>query len=153
MMQGISIYGVLTLAAGSSDDADRRLRQLAAALGERFDRVHVAGDAVSASTSWRALVFRGRRTHPMLPFDEARVVVTRDGSIPKLHYQLSIKGQVLAYTWLGLAAGVLASIERTLPKGMLLGGGFAFGVFLLNFLISSSRAKKWIEERWTGTGC
>ena len=74
--------------------------------------------------------------------------MVREGPVPQLRYRLSIKWQILAFAYLGLASGLLASIDRGLFSGLLIGSAFGLVVFLLNFAISASRAPKWLLSKW-----
>jgi hypothetical protein len=89
-MSLFTVTGVV-VAPGRSPSDVVSLEALEVALRERFDFVEVGERSVeAAASSLTALTFRGRRTHPMLPFERVRLEL--DGGNPgKLAFTLNFK--------------------------------------------------------------
>ena len=102
----LAIHGEIELPVAHDAGLHTSMRQLAEALSERFDNVRVEGAHIKASAGWRALVYRGPRTHPMLPFDRLRITIA-DGVPARLRFEASIKMQVLFAAYFAVALGNL----------------------------------------------
>jgi len=83
----------------------------------------------------------------MLGFDSARFEVREDEQ--RLNFALSIRAQVLVYSYIAIGGGLLAGIGRGLAKGLMMGVLFGGAVFLLNFLTARYRAVNWLTRMWT----
>ena len=147
-MTMFAVSGVVEATERSPANLNVALQMLALALRERFDHVQVNEQSVEAGVSGvMALTFRGRRTHPMLPFEQ--VLLELDSQNPhRLAFTLNFKMLVLASVFLALGSGLLASIDSGLPKGLAMGAAFAAAFFLLNHLLSRHRAFKWLSSQW-----
>lgn len=142
----LSLTGEIQLDRRSDAEVRAIELQLSSALQERFTRVQVADDAITASGNLLDLVFRGSRTHPMLPFNAARFQFAADDQAYSLRYSLDLKFFIVGFIYLGLASGLLASVDRGFQDGMFLGFLFSFIFLILNFAVAMRRAKRWMLE-------
>ena len=144
----LAIHGEIEVPAAPDVCLHTSVRYLAEALSKRFDNVRVDGAHIQASAGWKALVFRGPRTHPMLPFDRLRITIAA-GVPARLRFETSIKMQVLLTAYLAVGPGLLASVGSGLATGLTIGDGFAAAVFALNLIVSWHRASRWLAKTWT----
>ena len=142
----LSLKGELKLGNGRRDGADACLRRLTLALGERYTEVHTYGDAVSARARGFDIVGRGPRTHPMLPFEAAKLQMQTVENRSQLAYSLSRKMQLLFFLCVSTPVALVALFVPHASGGAL--GALlvisAVGVF--NFVITTFRARRWLAD-------
>lgn len=146
-MSLFTVTGVV-VAPGRSPATIMSLQALAVALRERFDIVQVSDRSVeAAASSLTALTFRGRRTHPMIPFERVRLQLD-SGNPQQLAFTLNFKMQVVIAVFCALGVGLQASIDGGWERGFTVGAAIAGAFFVLNHLLSRHRAFKWISSEW-----
>jgi hypothetical protein len=136
-------------APSSHSAGQAALKSLVGALSVRFDRVQTQERSITASaSSLRTLVMRGPRSHPMLAFDRVHVELV-DGSPKRLSFALSIKMQVVIYSYVAIGGGLILSVSNGLARGLTTGVLFGASVFLLNYFVARHRAVDWLSKTWT----
>lgn len=141
-----ALKGMMLLDIASQEDADACRKRLAASLLERFSEVRMTNGTLIARTHGTDVVLRGPRTHPMLPFDAGHFCLTWKDSRSELEYELSRTYHLVFFALLTLGAGLSASLDAGLLRGMVIGGVFAATWLILNTIITTVRARRWIAN-------
>jgi hypothetical protein len=131
------------------------LGRIAAALGERFDRVEMGRHSIAASASdFRSVVRRGPAFHPLRGFERIDLRVEGRAESAGLRYELGLLWQLGMglFAWAAWAAIFRAIPGLPLRLALIAGFVVAAAMFLVRFGVKVWRAQKWLVSQWPSRG-